>query len=181
MKSYVRLFFEEILTPFYMFQIMACGLWLYDDYVLYAICIIVISLISMILSLIETKRQSKTLHDMVKTNFKVNVCRGNEDFFEEIPAEMLVPGDIIEIPAKCESTMTCDAVLLNGTCVVNESMLTGESVPVIKTHLPQPQDVTEIFDVEAHKRSTLFNGTKVVQTRNYDDSKVLAVVIRTGK
>jgi cation-transporting ATPase 13A3/4/5 len=77
--------------------------------------------------------------------------------------------------------MTCDAVLLNGTCILNESMLTGESVPVIKTHLPPVTESSdEIYDVEAHKRSTLFNGTRVVQTRNYDGSKVLACVVRTG-
>ena len=55
-KSYGRLFFEEILTPFYIFQIAACILWMLDSYYYYAVCIIVISLISMILSLFETKR-----------------------------------------------------------------------------------------------------------------------------
>ena len=100
--------------------------------------------------------------------------------FEQIPAESLVPGDVIEIPANHESVMACDAVLLNGNCIVNESMLTGESVPVIKTPLPHPESEDEIYDVESHKRHTLFNGTKVVQTRSYDNKKVLAVVVRTG-
>lgn len=76
--------------------------------------------------------------------------------------------------------MACDAVLLNGTCIVNESMLTGESVPVIKTPLHYPENLIECYDVEQHKRSTLFNGTRIVQTRNYDNKKVLAVVVRTG-
>jgi cation-transporting ATPase 13A2 len=55
-KSYFRLFVEEILTPFYIFQIWACALWAVDEYYYYAACIISISLISMILSLVETKR-----------------------------------------------------------------------------------------------------------------------------
>lgn len=37
---------------------------------------------------------------------------------------MLVPGDVIEVP-KQGCVMQCDAVLLNGNCIVNESMLTG--------------------------------------------------------
>jgi len=54
-------------------------------------------------------------------------------------------------------------------------------VPVVKTPLPHPEDENEIFDIEIHKRNVLFNGTKVVQTRNYDNSKVLALIVRTGK
>jgi cation-transporting P-type ATPase 13A2 len=116
---------------------------------------------------------------MVKTNLMVNVCRG-KDLFQEVPSEKLVPGDLIEIPSNHESLMACDAILLNGTCIVNESMLTGESVPVIKSPLPVPENPNELYDAEAHKRSTLFNGTRVVQTRNYDKNKVLALVVRTG-
>ena len=29
----------------------------------------------------------------------------------------------------------CDCVVVSGSCVANESMLTGESIPVIKTPL----------------------------------------------
>lgn len=75
--------------------------------------------------------------------------------------------------------MTCDAVLINGTCILNESMLTGESVPVVKSSISvSDENSIEIYDVEVHKRNTLFNGTRVVQTRS--NSKVLAVVVRTG-
>jgi cation-transporting P-type ATPase 13A2 len=57
-KSYLKLFIEEVLNPFYVFQILACVLWLIDEYYYYAICILVISLISMLVSLIETRRVS---------------------------------------------------------------------------------------------------------------------------
>ena len=125
------------------------------------------------------QKQSQLLHDMVKTHLTAHVCRGG-DTYEEVPTEYLVPGDVICIPSNGETTMACDVVLLNGTCVVNESMLTGESVPVIKTPLPYPEDLNEIYDVEAHKRCTLFNGTRVVQTRNYAGGRVRAIVVRTG-
>lgn len=43
---------------------------------------------------------------------------------EELDSWMLVPGDVIEIPAN-GCVMACDAVILNGNCIVNESTLTG--------------------------------------------------------
>jgi len=52
---------------------------------------------------------------------------------------------------------------------VNESMLTGESVPVIKNAL---QKVTQIYDPQVYdsiKKYTLFSGTKVIQTRGVGD------------
>ncbi|XP_017853574.1 probable cation-transporting ATPase 13A3 isoform X2 [Drosophila busckii] len=95
----------------------------------------------------------------------------------EIPTKDLVPGDIIEIPST-GCTMQCDAVLLSGNCILDESMLTGESVPVTKTPLPMKRDI--IFDKKEHARHTLFCGTKVIQTRYIGSKKVLAFVINTG-
>lgn len=54
----------------------------------------------------------------------IDVCRGG-GVYETIRTEELVPGDMIILPAN-GCTMHCDAVLLFGTCIVNESMLTGK-------------------------------------------------------
>jgi len=56
---------------------------------------------------------------------------------QEIDSDELVPGDVIVVPNN--SNMPCDAILLSGTCILNESMLTGESVPVIKNALPDDE------------------------------------------
>lgn len=48
----------------------------------------------------------------------------------DVPASYLVPGDIIIIPPH-GCVMACDAVLLTGNCIVNESMLTGKMIPVV--------------------------------------------------
>lgn len=71
--------------------------------------------------------------------------------------------------------MPCDAILLSGTCIINESMLTGESVPVTKT---PPSLVQEKFEWSKHKRSILFAGTDILQTRYYGTELVLAKVVR---
>jgi cation-transporting ATPase 13A3/4/5 len=48
----------------------------------------------------------------------------------DIPARYLVPGDVIIIPPH-GCVMACDAVLLAGNCIVNESMLTGKIISVV--------------------------------------------------
>lgn len=60
---------------------------------------------------------------------KVTVCRdvggaNCEPIYEDISTTDLVPGDIVVIP-RFGFEVPCDIALLCGTCVVNESMLTG--------------------------------------------------------
>ena len=50
----------------------------------------------------------------------------------EKSSKELVPGDVLFLPTSGGYMMECDAVLIEGTCVVNESMLTGESIPITK-------------------------------------------------
>ncbi|CAH8670886.1 unnamed protein product [Schistosoma haematobium] len=91
----------------------------------------------------------------------------------------LVPGDLIAIPSS-GCLMQCDAVLLTGNCIVNESSLTGESLPITKIPLPNGQYENTTFDFRSCPRHILFSGTSVTQTRGDINKRVLDVVIRTG-
>uniref|UniRef100_A0A3B5L095 ATPase cation transporting 13A2 n=1 Tax=Xiphophorus couchianus TaxID=32473 RepID=A0A3B5L095_9TELE len=57
-KSYVRLLFEEVLNPFYIFQVFSITLWSIDAYYYYALCIFIISVISISISLYEIRKVS---------------------------------------------------------------------------------------------------------------------------
>lgn len=82
---------------------------------------------------------------------------GSDKPLTQIDSVGLVPGDVIEIPDQC--FIPCDIVLLKGICVMNESMLTGESIPSIKTPIPFTNDT---YDMVADAKYTLYGGTKVV-------------------
>uniref|UniRef100_A0A7N8YE14 Polyamine-transporting ATPase 13A3 n=1 Tax=Mastacembelus armatus TaxID=205130 RepID=A0A7N8YE14_9TELE len=184
--SVFKLLVKEVLNPFYIFQLFSVILWSADEYYYYAMTIVLMSVISIATTLYTIKKQYIMLHDMVAAHsiVRVSVCRSNNET-EEILSTDLVPGDLIIIPRN-GTIMPCDAVLVTGTCIVNESMLTGESVPVTKTNLPNlmPGDIKEeancAYNTEEHKRHTLFCGTNVIQTRFYTDELVKAVVVRTG-
>jgi cation-transporting ATPase 13A2 len=110
----------------------------------------------------------------------------------------LVPGDVFEASDPSLTVFPCDALLLSGDAIVNESMLTGESVPVSK--VPVKDDVIRSLAREEKKGSTevdaeiakhyLFSGTKIIRVRpggsimglsgKSDAQRALAMVTRTG-
>ncbi len=74
-------------------------------------------------------------------------------------------------------TLPCDSILISGTVILNESMLTGESVPIIKMHLP---NTNTIFDAKTDYKYLIFAGTRVVQKRQFGNTKVMGLVYSTG-
>ncbi|XP_057639782.1 polyamine-transporting ATPase 13A2 isoform X2 [Chionomys nivalis] len=122
-KSYLQLLVDEALNPYYGFQAFSIALWLADHYYWYALCIFLISAISICLALYKTRKQSVTLRDMVRLSVRVQVCRpGGEE--EWVDSSELVPGDCLVLPQE-GGVMPCDVALVAGECVVNESSLTG--------------------------------------------------------
>ncbi|XP_049658892.1 probable cation-transporting ATPase 13A4 isoform X5 [Accipiter gentilis] len=131
------------------------------------------------------KEQSVKLHRLVEShnNIMVTVCRNKEgeSCFQELESHHLVPGDMLVLK-EGKTLLPCDAILISGQCIVNESMLTGESIPVTKTHLPQADNFKpwRMHCAEDYKKHVLFCGTEVIQTKADDTGVVKAVVLRTG-
>jgi cation-transporting ATPase 13A2 len=70
---------------------------------------------------------------MTKYECPVELRMSNNKFVT-IRSIDLVPGDVIKVPSNI--LLPCDSILLSGSAIVNEAILTGESIPVIKTSLP---------------------------------------------
>jgi len=69
-------------------------------------------------------QNQKKLQETVHSVDMVTVVRADTKAHESITTDQLVPGDILVVPPH-GCIMHCDAVLLSGNCIVNESMLTG--------------------------------------------------------
>jgi cation-transporting ATPase 13A3/4/5 len=117
------------------------------------------------------RRTQLQLREMAAYDALVSVRRGGA--WRRINCRQLVPGDVIRLE---EGRVPCDAALVSGRPAVDESMLTGESLPVTKTPLPSAEPGVA-YDCTRHKRHTVFAGTSVLTAT---DAAPVAVVVKTG-
>ncbi|KAJ5888886.1 hypothetical protein N7495_008927 [Penicillium taxi] len=186
-KSLAQLLIDEAFHPFYIFQVASLILWSMDEYYYYAICIFLISIFSIGTTVLDTKSTMRRLREISLFECDVRVLRNG--FWRSVSSQDLVPGDVFEFSDPSLHQAPCDSILLSGDCIVNESMLTGESVPVSKT--PFIDDALKYLDLSAPSihpnvaKHFLFSGTKIIRARrpqNVDDDEAvaLAMVARTG-
>ncbi|KAI1940234.1 hypothetical protein LOZ39_003598 [Ophidiomyces ophidiicola] len=186
-KSTLQIMIDEAFHPFYLFQVASLILWSLDEYYYYAACIFLISIFSIGATTFETKSAMERLRDISHFECDVRVLRSG--FWRPIPSRDLVPGDVFEISDPSLTQVPCDCLLLSGDCIVNESMLTGESVPVSK--LPTTNDALASLNLNAPSvqpsvaRHFLFCGTRIIRARRpqgpeADEAAALAMVVRTG-
>ncbi|KAL2114590.1 hypothetical protein VUR80DRAFT_4573 [Thermomyces stellatus] len=186
-KSIPKLLVDEALHPFYVFQIASLILWSLDKYYYYAICIFLMSVGSITTTLIETRATMRRLREISRFECDVRVLRNG--FWRYVSSGDMVPGDVYEISDPGLVQFPADSLLLSGDCIVNESMLTGESVPVSK--LPATDETLQQLDLAASTmtpavaRNFLFCGTKIVRARRPQEDRqgeavALGLVVRTG-
>ena len=179
-KSFIRLLFEEFTDPFYLFQVFSVILWMTNQYELYASIIIFTTLVSLFVGAWETRKNLVNIQTMARYSCLVNVLRkdknSNRANFVQMQSTELVPGDIFELQEE-GMAMPCDCLLIQGTVIINEAMLTGESTPIIKSQIPQIKDH---FNYDADKKFFLFAGTRIIQKRSREKKKLLGLVTETG-
>ena len=119
-----------------------------------ATIILAIILGSSILSFFQEYRASNAVEELrAKVQIKSIVLRDGK--LEEMPARMIVPGDIIKFSAG--SFISVDGLVLEANeFSVNEAILTGESIPAEK----EPGILAEDFSTE-ERTNCVFMGTNV--------------------
>jgi cation-transporting ATPase 13A2 len=187
-KTTGQLLVDEVFHPFYIFQVASLVLWSLDEYYYYACAIFIISAVSIVTTLVETKASMKRLREVSRFDCEVRVLRSG--FWTHVDSSELVPGDVYEVTDPALMQFPCDSLLLSGDCIVNESMLTGESIPVSK--VPMSNSALDHLDPSASAvhpevaRHMLFSGTKIIRARRPhedhvdDEAAALAMVVRTG-
>lgn len=153
LKSVLTLLFIEALNPFYVFQVFSVILWFCYNYYYYAVVIILMTAFGITMSIIQTRKvninspehafwycqmgeikieimylvQNQLALYKTVTSIDTATVVQSDGTSSVVETKFLVPGDILEIPSG-GCTMNCDAVLLSGNCILDESMLTGKFV-----------------------------------------------------
>jgi cation-transporting ATPase 13A2 len=167
-----------VFQPFFVFQLYSVILWCFEAYYIFAGCIAFLATVSLITTLIETHSTLVRISEMARFECPVNVLQDGQ--WIRMSSASLVPGDVVDV--EDEWTVPCDLALLDGGCVVNEAMLTGESVPVVKAALDlDGRDAADVFTLGADNQRTLFAATKILQVKPREKgARVMALAVRTG-
>ncbi|EPE28479.1 Calcium ATPase, transmembrane M [Glarea lozoyensis ATCC 20868] len=193
--TFVELFKEHAVAPFFVFQIFCVGLWMLDEYWYYSL--FTLFMLVAFESTVVWQRQ-RTLNEFRGMSIKpydIWVYRLNK--WTETQSDKLLPGDLVSVGrTKEDSGVACDMVLVEGSAIVNEAMLSGESTPLLKDSVQlRPSDA--LLEPEGlDKNAFLYGGTKVLQITHGNseeerpkvasgvpappDNGAMAIVVKTG-
>lgn len=197
--TFMELFKEHAVAPFFVFQIFCVGLWLLDEYWYYSL--FTLFMLVAFESTVVWQRQ-RTLNEFRGMSIKpYDIWVYRERKWEEIKSDKLLPGDLASVSrTKEDSGVACDMILIEGTAIVNEAMLSGESTPLLKDSIQLRPGEAPIEPEGLDKNAFLYGGTKVLQITHGNassespesnpgllsgvsqppDNGAMAVVVKTG-
>ena len=172
-----QLCLHKLFHPFYFFQITSVNVWFYNGYMVYACVVGALSFLSAAWEIYSAKKNEENLRRLVKVDHSVLVLR--DGALQKMDSRQLVIGDAVLLESN--TPVVCDMILVSGEVVVDESSLTGETAPVVKTCLPTYDSHNEFYNPAVHRPNTLFSGSKITHIRERNDKTLtIAIVMATG-
>jgi len=163
---------REFWSYFYIYRFSIIWILLYWSYWKVGVVFLGIFFLSGFIKVVITRLSKLRIKSMSEKKSDVDILRDGK--WITLTSDVLVPGDVVRIDSG--SVIQCDCVLVSGFATMNESMLTGESMPVQKFQL---SDDGEFSKMEGGKKSTLFSGTEVLQIEPASGEENVLVVVES--
>ncbi|KAI0592865.1 cation pump, Ca2+ pump [Biscogniauxia sp. FL1348] len=193
--TFTELFREHAVAPFFVFQVFCVGLWMLDEYWYYSLFTLFMLVAFESTVVWQRQRTLSEFRGMSIKPYDVWVYRLGK--WTEIQSDKLLPGDLVSVGrTKEDSGVACDMLLVEGTAIVNEAMLSGESTPLLKDSIQLRPGDAHIDTEGLDKNAFLWGGTKVLQVTHGNpeeekpklpsgvpappDNGAMAIVIKTG-
>ena len=193
--TFTELFREHAVAPFFVFQIFCVGLWMLDEYWYYSLFTLFMLVAFESTVVWQRQRTLSEFRGMSIKPYDLWVFRVGK--WVEISSDHLLPGDLVSAGrTKEDSGVACDMLLVEGTAIVNEAMLSGESTPLLKDSIQLRPGNAPIDNEGLDKNSFLWGGTKVLQITHGNpdeerpklasgvpsppDNGAMAIVMKTG-
>mmetsp|Transcript_100697 Transcript_100697/g.285379 ORF Transcript_100697/g.285379 Transcript_100697/m.285379 type:complete len:1193 (-) Transcript_100697:154-3732(-) len=182
LPTFGELFQEHAVAPFFVFQIFCVLLWLMDEYWYYSL-ITLFMLILLEAQMVHRRRcDLSELRAMRIPPRPMSVYRDGN--WRVVQSDMLLPGDIVALTRKADVSFPCDVLLMQGSVLVNEAMLTGESVPQMKVApmlFPDSPELESPLDIKGiHKQHVVSAGTNIMLHQNTSKVKNFKKVPLSG-
>ncbi|KAJ9135114.1 hypothetical protein P3X46_032333 [Hevea brasiliensis] len=187
--TFQKLMKEHCMEPFFVFQVFCVGLWCLDEYWYYSL--FTLFMLFMFESTMA-KSRLKTLSELRRVRVDSQILLVHRcGKWVKLPGTDLLPGDVVSIgrssgPSGEDKSVPADMLLLAGSAIVNEAILTGESTPQWKVSI-MGRGTEEKLSIKRDKSHVLFGGTKILQHTpdktfplRTPDGGCVAVVLRTG-
>lgn len=187
--TFQKLMKEHCMEPFFVFQVFCVGLWCLDEYWYYSLFTL------FMLFLFEStmaKSRLKTLTELRRVRVDSQTLMVHRcGKWVKLSGTDLLPGDVVSIGRSSgqngeDKSVPADMLILAGSAIVNEAILTGESTPQWKVSIIG-RGVEEKLSARRDKSHVLFGGTKILQHTpdktfplKTPDGGCVAVVLRTG-
>lgn len=160
--------FNQIKNPFIFMFVFIAVLYFFTEQYTESIILIIIMLVNTAIGFYQEYQSNKAM-ELLQSYLQDKTTVRRDGTEQKVAVSDLVPGDIVVL--KTGDIVPADCRIIESTnLLVDEASLSGESVPVNKTHELSPEQVTELWKA----RTCCFAGTVIV------DGGGIGVVFATG-
>src|SRR5579872_56499 len=160
---------NQLKNPFLLIFIVIAIIYVFTKEYTESVILLIIMFVNTIIGFYQEYHSNRAM-ELLKSYLQSNIVVHRNGKDEVIQTNQLVPGDIIKLSAGDIVPADC-RLIATENCTIDESMLTGESMPVKKMHELSDKKITAVHDAY----TLAYAGTVML------DGDATAVVYATGR